>query len=69
MRLLGFFPGLLLVSLPLFAFNQVTSAQGQTVFFEDSEAGDPLEDGWTVTGTPEVLWHIAEDGECLVVEP
>ncbi|MEE9295273.1 MAG: IPTL-CTERM sorting domain-containing protein [Phycisphaerae bacterium] len=65
MRLLAFFPGFFLVSLPFFAFNQVSFAQGQTVFFEDFETGDPLPEGWTVTGNPEILWHIAEDGECL----
>ncbi|MEE9295992.1 MAG: hypothetical protein V3W34_13650 [Phycisphaerae bacterium] len=37
-------------------------------FFEDFEnPGGPAElpEGWAVSGFPEVLWHIAENGECL----
>jgi hypothetical protein len=34
---------------------------GPTLFFEDFEGGGP---GWTVTGTPQVLWHVSSDGEC-----
>ncbi len=56
---------LLLAASASVAFPAPAFAQGQTVFFEDFETGDPLEDGWTVTGAPEVLWHIAEHGECL----
>ncbi len=65
MRLLAFFPGFFLVSLPFFTFDHVSFAQGQTIFFEDFEKGDQLPAGWTVTGVPEILWHIAEDGECI----
>ncbi len=65
MRLLAFFPGFFLVSLPFFTYDQVSFPKGHTIFFEDFETGDPLPEGWTVTGFPYILWHIAEDGECL----
>ncbi len=52
----------LLVLFPWVAFDSVCFGQ-QTVFFEDFE-GDPMGEGWTVTGFPYVLWHIADHGEC-----
>ncbi len=58
-------PGFILVFILSLVFNSVSFAQGQTIFFEDFETGDPLQEGWTVEGIPVVLWHIAEDGECL----
>ncbi len=57
--------GLIVPALAVGAFAPCALARGQTLFFEDFEAGDPLSEGWTVTGFPYILWHIAEDGECL----
>jgi hypothetical protein len=39
------------------------AAQAQ-LFSEDFESGGV---GWTATGKPEVLWHVAENGECGAV--
>lgn len=40
------------------------AGQAQILFSEDFESGAS---GWTAAGSPEVLWHVAEDGECGAV--
>lgn len=40
------------------------AAQGALLFSEDFEGE---ENAWTASGTPEVLWHVAENGECGAV--
>lgn len=38
-----------------------TARAQQVIFSENFENGAP---GWTATGTPQILWHVAEPGEC-----
>ncbi len=40
------------------------AGQSQVLYFEDFETGGI---DWTATGTPQVLWHVSEDGECGAV--
>ena len=49
------------VAAVLFLLPARAAAQAQILFSEDFESGGSA---WTAIGKPQVLWHVAEDGEC-----